>query len=234
MFKQYFNLRKVAAIVACLAVTMTFASCEPEEDDPIDPSAPAFTAFSIGGQSASINVQDKTVTITVACGTNIAALMPEFTLSPEGATATANGKTQTSGTTAVNCSEPVTYTLTTADGTATAEWTVTVKLPDDCPTAKKYITYNKPVTAYFIEYNGGAVEANQDPGRWGTSHPVIEAYENKKYAWVSFVESRFECNITYPDGSWCFNWECAYGGITCPKCSPSNLICTCQWGRRMK
>jgi hypothetical protein len=136
---------------------MMFAACEPAEDDPIDPNAPAFTAFSILGQSASINAQDKTVAITVACGTNIAALTPEFTLSPEGATATANGKTQTSGTTAVNCSEPVTYTLTTADGTATAEWTVTVKLPDDCPeaTVVQFVSIEDMTSGWSINGDAG-------------------------------------------------------------------------------
>jgi len=40
--------------------------------------------------------------------------------------------TQTSGTSVVDFSEPVTYTLTSADG-QTSEWEVTITLPDDCP-----------------------------------------------------------------------------------------------------
>jgi hypothetical protein len=135
MYYKHFRFRTVLLT----ALSASFASCEPAND--LNPNAPVFTAFSVGGQAAVIDAAKCTVKLTVACGTNIAALTPEFTLSPEGATATTNGKTQTSGTTAVNCAEPVTYTLITADGQTTAEWTVTVTLPDDCPTVKKYITY---------------------------------------------------------------------------------------------
>jgi len=42
---------------------------------------------------------------------------------------------------------------------------------------KKYITYNKPINAYYIEFNGGYIQANIKPG---ISRLVI-AYENKEY-----------------------------------------------------
>ena len=49
---------------------------------------------------------------------------------------------------------------------------------------KKYMTYNKPVTAYYIEYNGGM--SNQidrfDP-------PAVEAYENGKYSRIHWYGS---------------------------------------------
>jgi hypothetical protein len=80
-----------------------------------------------------------------------------------------NGNLQTSGKTAHNFADAVVYTLTTPNGES-AEWTVTITLPDDCPQVKKYITYNKPVTAYYIEYNGGPING------------YLEAYENKEYA----------------------------------------------------
>jgi hypothetical protein len=81
------------------------------------------------------------------------------------------------------------YFLTTPDG-ETADWTVTIKLPDDCPQVKKYITYNKPVTAYYIEYNGGAIAANRNTNA-GNYGRVIEACENKKYAYVSWITMPF-------------------------------------------
>ena len=108
MYKKFFNLRKVAMIVACLAVTTTlFASCEILENNPADPDVPVFTEFSFAGQAgdAVIDAGKRTVKVLAACGTNIAALTPDFELSPKGATATVNGKTQTSGTTVVNCGE---------------------------------------------------------------------------------------------------------------------------------
>jgi hypothetical protein len=45
---------------------------------------------------------------------------------------------------------------------------------------KKYVTYNKPVTAYYIEFSDGTIDANK--GKFDRGNPVIEAYENKKYS----------------------------------------------------
>jgi hypothetical protein len=164
MTKQIFNLRKVATAFACLAVTTVMSGCEKEPD----PNVPAFAEFSFANQrgAASIDAKKRTVKATAECGTNLASLAPEFRLSPEGATATVNGEPQVSGETAQNFAEPVVYTLTTPDGT-TADWTVTITLPDDCPQVKKYITYNKPVTAYYMEYT----EDGED---------MFVAYENKE------------------------------------------------------
>jgi len=127
-----------------------FASCDPEENDPINPDAPAFTEFSFTGiaGSAVIDPANRTVKATAQCGTNLASLTPEFKLSPEGTTAKVGSKPQTSGTTTVNCSEPVVYTLATPDG-ETAEWKVTVKLPDDCPPpAEEHTVYFDEISAH--------------------------------------------------------------------------------------
>ncbi len=205
MKKVNFKMRNVIAMVICFATVTIFSSCDKDKDPSIDPNAPAFTAFSILGQSASINAQSKTLTVTVACGTNLAALTPEFTLTPEGTTAKVNSTAQTSGETAVNCTSPVVYTLATADGQTTAQWTLTVKLPDDCPTAKKYITYNQPVKAYLIEYNGGAIAANRNNNA-GNSGTVLEAYENKKYADVHWRDE-WRCNVVNVIGKEYFSWD---------------------------
>jgi hypothetical protein len=164
----------VAIGFACLAVVTTvFASCEPADEPGADASA--FVEFSFANQrgTSDIDAKKHTVKAVAECGTNIASLAPEFKLSPDGATATVDGKPQTSGTTAQNFTDAVVYTLTTPDG-ETAEWTVTITLPDDCPQVKKYITYNKPVTAYYIEYKDGR----------------IDAYENMQF---SYVTSAGEC-----------------------------------------
>ena len=207
MTRLNFKWRNVAMIIACLAATMGFASCEPEEDNTIDPDAPAITEFSFFGQRgvAVIDPAKRTVKATAECGVNIASLTPEFTLSPEGATAKVDGKLQTSGTTAVNFSEPVKYILATADGETTVEWTVTINLPDDCPTVKKYITYNQPVKAYLIEYNGGAIAANQSnrAGKYGT---VLEAYENKKYTYVEWGGEGWFCDVLSNTAKGYFSW----------------------------
>jgi hypothetical protein len=164
------------------------------------------------GQSASIDAANRTVKITVACGTNLAALTPEFTLSPAGTTAKIGSTAQTSGVTPVNCAAPVTYTLSTAEG-VTAQWTITVKVPDDCPTVKKYITYNQPVTAYYIEYNGGMKTANQngDAGYFGN---VVEAYALNKYAYIMWSSSDNDWGLNYytpNNGSGIFSYFSVYG-----------------------
>ena len=67
MLKVRVNLRKVAAIAACLAETTVFASCEKEDDDPIDTGTEqdanivAFTFEGIVGK-ADIKKEDFTVT----------------------------------------------------------------------------------------------------------------------------------------------------------------------------
>jgi hypothetical protein len=107
-----------------------------------------------------------------------------------------NGNVQTSGVTEVDFTNPVTYTLATADGQTTAVWTVTVTLPDDCPppaTDKKYITYNEPVTAYYYEYD--LFNNNNE------YHNAV-AYENKEFcSFVKHSEGEIEKEYVAPDGS---------------------------------
>jgi hypothetical protein len=156
--KAFLKLRNLATIVACLAATTMSSGCDREPEP--SPGAPAFAEFSFANQrgASDIDAKKRTVKAVAECGANIVSLAPAFKLSPDGTTATVDGKPQESGKTAHNFTDAVVYTLATPDG-ETAEWTVTVTLPDDCPTVKKYITYNKPVTAYYIEYNGGRIDA---------------------------------------------------------------------------
>jgi hypothetical protein len=131
--KRFLKLRNVATIVACLAATTMSSGCDREPEP--NPGAPAFAEFSFANQrgASDIDAKKRTVKAVAECGANIASLAPEFKLSPDGTTATVDGKPQESGKTAHNFTDAVVYTLTTPDG-ETAEWTVTVTLPDDCPT----------------------------------------------------------------------------------------------------
>ncbi|MDR1527784.1 MAG: hypothetical protein LBS46_08995 [Dysgonamonadaceae bacterium] len=127
------NLRKVATAFACLAAATVMSGCEEEPNA----GALAFAEFTFANQrgTSDIDAKKRTVKAIAECRTNLASIAPVFELSPEGATATVGGKVQESGKTAHNFAEPVVYTLTTPDG-ATAEWTVTITLPDDCPQTK--------------------------------------------------------------------------------------------------
>jgi hypothetical protein len=194
MRKQLFLMK------ACLAAaTMMFAACEPAEDDPTpdpgteqDANFVAFTFEGIDG-AAVIDKDERTVSAKAKETVDLADITAEFTLST-GATATVDGTPQVSGTTANDFNDPVTYTVTSGDGETTLDWTVTII--KEMAVGKKYITYNKPVTAYYIEYNGGAVDANKngDAGNYGD---VIEAYEDQNYTAIEWESAIPGWNIWY-------------------------------------
>jgi hypothetical protein len=124
MYKVKFKWRNVAAIAACLAVTI-FASCEPG-DEPVDNGADitSFTFDGIVGE-AVIDKDALTVTATADETVDISQLVPAFTLS-DGATAEVDGTPQVSGTTAGDFTGTVTYIVKSSDSRLTNIWTVTV------------------------------------------------------------------------------------------------------------
>ena len=129
MTKRSFNLRKVAAIVACLAGITVFSGCD-KEPDPIDTGMEqeanivAFTFAGIDGM-ATIDKTAHTVTAKAKETVDLTAIKAEFTLS-KNATATVNGTAQVSKTTVNNFTNLVTYSVTSADGKTTNDWTVTI------------------------------------------------------------------------------------------------------------
>jgi len=93
-----------------------------------DPSDEAeITAFSLEEQTgeATINATAGTITIEVANGTAVIALIAGFELSV-GATAAVDATPQVSGTTANDFTNPVVYVVTAQNGATTKNWTVTV------------------------------------------------------------------------------------------------------------
>jgi hypothetical protein len=179
--------------VAILAVsTMIFAACEPAEDDPTpdpgterDANFVAFTFEGIDG-AAVIDKDERTVSAQAKETVDLSDITAGFTLST-GATATVDGTPQVSGATANDFNDPVTYTVTSGDGETTLDWTVTIIKP--LPVGKKYITYNKPVDAYYIEYSGGIIDANLPEKNTNitglnTYNAFAIAYENRKYSEV--------------------------------------------------
>jgi hypothetical protein len=89
-------------------------------------SAKAITAYSFAGFTGAvgtINEAAKTISLTVPNGTDVTALVATFTATGTGVNVGA--VTQTSGTTANNFTNPVSYVVTAADATTTT-YTVTV------------------------------------------------------------------------------------------------------------
>ena len=113
MLKFKLNLRKVAVIIACLAVTSMFISCK--KDD-----AKQITAFSFTSPSAVgiINEGAKTIAVEVPLGADISTLVPAITISDKATISPSSGVAQ-------NFTNPVIYTVTAEDG-STASYTVTV------------------------------------------------------------------------------------------------------------
>ncbi|MFC5468167.1 Ig-like domain-containing protein [Cohnella suwonensis] len=89
--------------------------------------------FVINGTAATVNSTNHTVTIELPAGTDVTNLTPTFTLS-EGASAKIGNNSQTSGTTANDFSNPVTY-IVTAENEVAQSWTVTVTVAQQGQTA---------------------------------------------------------------------------------------------------
>jgi hypothetical protein len=100
-------------------------------------SAKAITAYSLAGATGTINENAKTIAVTMPNGTDVKALAASFTTT--GAGVSIGTVTQVSGTTTNNFTSPVTYTVTTGDGT-TAKYTVTVAVAQ--VTAKTIMAYS--------------------------------------------------------------------------------------------
>jgi hypothetical protein len=141
--KRFCPMATLSVYLILAVCAISFAACH--KDD-----APAISEFSFAGQRgvAVIDKDKHTVKAIAECGTSIAALSPDFKLSPAATTAMANGKAQISGTTVLDFSVPVVYLLTSPDG-KTVEYTVSITLPDDCPSAKL-----KAATIQYIDRNG--------------------------------------------------------------------------------
>ena len=104
-----------------------------------------FLSFSFGippqTGSATISAVMHTINVRVESGTDVTSLAPTFTLS-NGASAKVNGATQSSGVTANNYTNAVTYTITAEDGTTTQEWVVTVTKVSELSNETEVVTYS--------------------------------------------------------------------------------------------
>jgi hypothetical protein len=108
---------------------MMIVSCD-EIDDPIETGTEQdadIVAFSFDGIDGKATIDKAAHTVSAKANetVDLTAIVADFTLST-GATATVDGKSQTSRQTANNFSAPVTYSITSGDGLTKYEWTVTV------------------------------------------------------------------------------------------------------------
>jgi Ice-binding-like len=110
----------------------------------------AISAYSLDGVAGTINETAKTIAVTVPFGKNVTAMVATFTTT--GASVKVGTVVQTSGTTANDFTNPVTYTVTAVDST-TASYTVSVTIAPN--TAKAISAYS------FVGFTGAAGIINE-------------------------------------------------------------------------
>ncbi len=166
----------------------------------------SITAFSFEGSvntalssGIAATIDGNNVTVEVPSGTDVTALVSTFTVS-SGVLVLVDGAEQTSGTTANDFTNAVTYRITASDNTI-IDYIVTVTLASAAP-----------ITAYFN--TGSYVDGDGDSGlnKDGTQsadYPNIAQVNSKVYAaWqeVSAVNGRQQAVVAVFDGtsSWSF------------------------------
>lgn len=115
------NLKFIALLCGMFALMATFFTSCVEED--YKSNAKQITSFVIQGTpdvTATINETTKTIALAMPFGTNVTALVPIITVSPEANVSPASGIAQ-------NFTNPVQYIVTAADG-STASYMVTVTI----------------------------------------------------------------------------------------------------------
>ena len=108
-------------------------------------TAKAIAAYSLDGIAGTINEAAKTIAVTLPFGTSVSALTASFTTT--GAGVKVGPTTQVSGVTRNNFSNPVTYTVTAADGSTTA-YAVTATVAQNTA---------KAITAYSLDGISGTI-----------------------------------------------------------------------------
>ena len=106
------------------------------------------SSFSVSGQVGETSFSGQNINLEVDWDVDISKLIAEFTLS-EGASAYMNGIEQESGVTENDFSNPIEYTIKSADQTVSSVYTVYVSVKNDIPT-NIYLNNNS------IEENSGS------------------------------------------------------------------------------
>lgn len=156
--------------------------------------------FSVDEQMAAaiIDPVAATITLEVLNGTNLATLVPEFTLS-SGATATVGAVEQESGVSVVDFTNPVVYTVTAEDGTTEKVWTVTITQAAVSIQAEilsfSLVEQIGPAT---IDSGTGTIEITVAPGTEVTALvPTIEVSLGATISPLSDVAQDFTSAVVY-------------------------------------
>lgn len=122
------RLRHLCLMLVVTLLAFLTPACSENDEPSGDSSNADFTSYSVSGfdAKADIDPENRTVYIQLPSSvTDLSALRPEFTVS-DGATVSINYEPQTSGTMEMDFSDLVLYTVTSADGSTSRRWRVTV------------------------------------------------------------------------------------------------------------
>ena len=131
---------KSIKVFAWLMISVMMLSCQRQDvldsaQDVLNPgpnNQAAFLSFTTNGQTLStfIHSANRQVRLEVGHGVDITRLVPEFKI-PEGFTVKVNGVKQTSGSSAVDFSRPVTYEIVSQNNNDSTSWQAEV-VPLNC------------------------------------------------------------------------------------------------------
>ena len=156
-------------------------------------------SFSLMEESsmASIDPISHTITIEVPYGTNVASLIPIFTLS-YNARAVVNGADQISDVTENDFSNPVTYSIIAEDGITAQDWTVIVTIAPN--TEADILSFSLPEQTGNATINpvNQTVDVEVEYGTDITSlTPTISISEGAIISPASQITQNFEAPVTY-------------------------------------
>ena len=122
-----FFLKNVATTVACFAVCMMFSGCDKPTTSEEKGTEALFKSFSFTGIDGKAEIDKKDLTITAKAGKDVdlTKIAPTFKVS-DGAKVKVGSKTQESGETVNNFTNPVDYIVISEDGKTENTWTVTI------------------------------------------------------------------------------------------------------------
>lgn len=250
------RLRHLCLMLAVTLLAFLTPACSENDEPSGDSSNADFTSYSVSGfdAKADIDPENRTVYLQLPSSvTDLSALRPEFTVS-DGATVSINYEPQTSGTMEMDFSDLVLYTVTSADGSTSRRWRVTVTNNSytskygmgNCLTAEVSNNGSDPSGFYMQQQHSGPNSAdNCGPAcsamalRWAYPNSRITVEDARNETPLSEIDGgvwwypRDIYNFLNNHGVWAYYWNFwdtsfdYYIQTVCEKLDEGNIAISC-------